>query len=271
MTKPLFESHNNMTREVPMIFHHDYISSYNKPELFNWHPNIEILYVTSGEGKCVIATEEYEMKKGEIYIIIINSNLIHLVRSDYEVNYYCLIVDSEFCEHNSIPTEQLEYIPRVSDSEAMELFEKIIKAFSAKREFKEAEIKISVLSLLLFLSRKYIDSERKFTPKIPSSDENIKLAIGYIKSHYNQKLTLEEIANEAGLSKYYFLREFKSVTKMTPINYINSVRCEYAKKMLLKNIYSIHEIAVRCGFENDSYFSKTFKKHIGCLPSEFKI
>ena len=269
MNKPFFFFLNNITKDFPVIFHYDHVSKYEKSEFFHWHPNTEILYVTDGEGRCIIGTEEYEMNKGDL--IIINSNLIHLVKSDSEINYYCLIIDSDFCEQNNIPTEQLEYIAHVSDHKAVSLFENIVKAFGSDLDFKETGIKIAVLQLLLFLSRNYIDNEKTLTSKISSSDENIKLAIGYIKSHYNQKLTLEEIANEAGLSKYYFLREFKSVTKMTPFNYINSVRCEYAKKLLLKKVYTIHETAVKCGFENDSYFSKTFRKYTGCLPSEFKI
>lgn len=268
MNKPLFESHYNMTAELPIIFHYDHISKQMKSELFNWHPNIEILYVTNGEGRCIIATEEYEMKKGDL--IIINSNLKHLIKSDSEINYYCLIVDSEFSELNNISTEQTLYVPRVTDNEAAKLYEDIIKSFKSDQLYKETEIKINVLRLLLFLSRNYIDEEKNIASKPVMKDENIKLAIGYIKSHYNQKLSLEEIANEAGLSKYYFLREFKAVTKMTPFNFINSVRCEYAKKMLSKKIYSVHEIAVKCGFGNDSYFSKTFKKYTGYLPSELK-
>ena len=57
---------------------------------------------------------------------------------------------------------------------------------------------------------------------------------------------------------------------MTPFEYINFVRCENAKKMLLKNIYSIHEIATKCSFENDSHFTKIFTRYTGISPSMFK-
>lgn len=267
MNRPYFESHSSYTKDFPIIFHYDYV----KEDVMqpHWHPNIEILYASSGEGSCIINNEEYEMKKGDI--IIVNSNSKHMVKTESQVNYYCLITDSYFCEQNDIFTEQLEYMPHVTDNNAAELFDDIINAFSSELDFKEAEIKIAVLKLILYLSRNYTSKEEKRLSKISAADENIKIAMGYIKSHYNQKLTLEKVAYEAGLSKYYFLREFKTITKMTFVEYINSVRCENAKKLLLKNMYTIHEIAVKCGFENDSYFSKTFRKYEGCLPSEFKM
>ena len=85
----------------------------------------------------------------------------------------------------------------------------------------------------------------------------------------DKKLTIDEIADEVGLSKYHFSREFKKVTGLTIVSYINIVRCRNAEKLLIKNEYSVHDIAVKCGYENDSYFSKTFKKHMGMLPSEY--
>ena len=57
---------------------------------------------------------------------------------------------------------------------------------------------------------------------------------------------------------------------MTPITFINSLRCEDAKKFLLQRKSSVHEIAMQCGFENDSYFSKIFREYTGVLPTEYR-
>ena len=55
---------------------------------------------------------------------------------------------------------------------------------------------------------------------------------------------------------------------MTPVTYINLLRCYEAKKLLKTNKFTIKEVSEKCGFFNYSYFAKTFKKHIGVLPSE---
>ena len=89
-----------------------------------------------------------------------------------------------------------------------------------------------------------------------------------MKSNYGERLTLEKIAEEAGLSKYYFARAFKKTTGMTVVSFLNIIRCRYARGLLLNKKHSVREAAYLCGFENDSYFSKTFKKVMGYLPSE---
>ena len=104
--------------------------------------------------------------------------------------------------------------------------------------------------------------------RMQSSDENIKRSVEYIETNYSKKLTLEQIAEEAGFSKYYFARQFKKVTGMTVVGYLNLIRCTKAKKLLEQGQYSVLQVANRCGFENASYFSKTFRQIMGMLPSD---
>lgn len=267
MNKPRFEYLDHLTEEIPIIFHFNTIKkrSFVFP---HWHPNVEILFVTSGEGTCMIGSELCEMRPGNL--VIVNSNFPHAIRSDDEfVKYDCLIVDTEFCTQNGLPTEKLRFEPLVTSEKAVALYQDIVREIASDSLFHQAGIRVATLNLMLYLSRNHLDDANQGQIRPSAANENIKLAIGYIKSHIDQKLTLDEIASEVGLSKYYFLREFKNATTMTPVEYINSVRCENAKKLLLKKKYPIHEIAQKCGFTNDSYFSKVFRHHTGLLPSEF--
>ena len=116
---------------------------------------------------------------------------------------------------------------------------------------------------MVYLARNYIESITELGKSGTNITENIKIAIGFIKSHSNEKLSLDIIADQAGLSKYYFLREFKNITGYTPISYINKIRCEYAKKMLLSGNYNIKEISEKTGFDSFSYFSKKFNEPWG--------
>ena len=120
--------------------------------------------------------------------------------------------------------------------------------------------------MLLYLSRHYakaiLDTDKKELSK------GINFSIGYILSHINDKLTIEELCHQAGLSKYYFVRQFKKTTGYTPIEFINVTRCENSKKHLTKGELSLSEIAEKCGFESTAYFIKTFKKYNGETPGK---
>lgn len=86
---------------------------------------------------------------------------------------------------------------------------------------------------------------------------------------FPEKITLDDICNQLHLNKSYLSREFKFFTGINIVYYINQLRCEYAKKLLHSNTYSITEIGLMCGFETTQYFSNTFKKHIGVSPSMY--
>lgn len=98
----------------------------------------------------------------------------------------------------------------------------------------------------------------------------MKLAIGYIQSHLQEKLSLEKICGEAGLSKFYFIRQFKKTTGMTPLPLSIPLGVRMPRSFCFTRKASVHEIALQCGFENDSYFSKVFKEYSGVLPTEFR-
>ena len=268
MKSRVFESHNLEDKPLPVIFHHDEITvNTGYGEQWNWHNNIEILYIDRGEGEAVSGASVYKVRAGDI--IIINSNVIHTTRTDDMMTYYCLIIDSDFLASNGITTEDTEYRTLIRDDDARKLFLRVVEEFENGGSFFEAAVKTAAMDVMLYFSRKYIaDAEEKKAQR-SSKTENIKLAMGYIRAHIDEPLSLEKLSFESGLSKFYFVREFKKATGMTPVFYINLLRCREAKKMLSKNKYSIHEVAQKCGFENDSYFSKTFKKYTGLLPSEY--
>ena len=79
----------------------------------------------------------------------------------------------------------------------------------------------------------------------------------------------ERMARAMGMSKFYLCREFKRATGQTVIEYVNSYRIQKAAQ-LISGGYTVSEAARACGFENMSFFTKTFKKYLGCLPSSYR-
>lgn len=94
--------------------------------------------------------------------------------------------------------------------------------------------------------------------------------IEYIKQNYSKKLTLEEIAEATYLSKTYLSSIFKKETGHSISSYINMVRVDKSKNLLLEDNMSIIEIANVCGFEDQSYYTKVFKSLIGITPKKYR-
>ena len=268
-TNNIYETHLLSTKPLPFIFHKDTVIS-NTTHISgngNWHPNIEILYYIEGKGTDLCETNSYPVEKNDIFII--NSHMPHSILSESIVKYHCLIIDSEFCSANNINTDNIIFKNLIKDLHAKRLFEEIVNEYFNNNPYQNAGIKSAVLNLMVYLARNYIESITELGKSGTNITENIKIAIGFIKSHSNEKLSLDIIADQAGLSKYYFLREFKNITGYTPISYISKIRCENAKKMLLSGNYNIKEISEKTGFDSFSYFSKKFKETEGCSPSDF--
>ena len=106
---------------------------------------------------------------------------------------------------------------------------------------------------------------------IPSrNSEIIKKAMLYMSEHFNSPLTLDEVAEHVHLHPSYFSTLFKSSTGSSFKEYLNMVRIEESKRLLANTDYSIIDIAVATGFEDQSYFSKVFKKYTGLTPKQYR-
>ena len=81
-------------------------------------------------------------------------------------------------------------------------------------------------------------------------------------------MSVDEIADHVKMSKYYFCREFRRETGYTVVRYINNVRAREAERLLKQTDAPVQEIARSCGYENLSYFTRTFKSVTGKTPSE---
>lgn len=114
----------------------------------------------------------------------------------------------------------------------------------------------------------FTESMFHYTPS--KNQDIIKKAILYISEHFNTPLTLEDVASYVHLHPSYFSTLFKQVTGSSYKEYLNMVRIEESKRLLSGTDFSILNIAVAVGFEDQSYFSKVFKKYIGQTPKQFR-
>lgn len=95
-------------------------------------------------------------------------------------------------------------------------------------------------------------------------------AIDYVKRNYMKKITLEEVASHVYLSPSYFSKIFKEEMKNNFNNYLNHIRIEMSKKLLMDDSIVLVDVSNLVGYEDQSYFSKVFKKMTGVSPGKFR-
>jgi two-component system, response regulator YesN len=93
----------------------------------------------------------------------------------------------------------------------------------------------------------------------------------YMDRHYSKGISLDDVAEKAGVSSYYLSKLFKDRFKITFIDYLTTLRIEKAKEYLLHPGLSLKEIAFDVGYKDPNYFSRVFKKETGWSPSEFRM
>jgi YesN/AraC family two-component response regulator len=125
------------------------------------------------------------------------------------------------------------------------------------------DLKIEIKKMLFNMVKKQDINMNKFSCRI-------KAAINYIEQNYNKKLSLEEVANYVNINTYYFSSIFKKDTGMCFTDYLQKVRIENSKKLLMQPQYKIYQIAEKIGFTDEKYYFKVFKKYTGITPSQYR-
>jgi len=124
------------------------------------------------------------------------------------------------------------------------------------------------LDFLFDLFHRYVSASIKLPSRQPDLSY-LKRARDFITDHYQQEMTLQEIAKSAYISEFHLVRQFQKYFGLTPFEYLRNYRIEKAKT-LLKQKKSITEVALTVGFYDHSHFLKNFKKLTGMLPSQYR-
>ena len=100
--------------------------------------------------------------------------------------------------------------------------------------------------------------------------DTIYKALDYIKRNYIEQITLEDVANHVFLNPSYFSKLFKSEMNCTFVAYVNKVRINASKSLLMNNAIPLSDISTLVGFDDQSYFTKVFKREVGITPGKFR-
>ena len=249
------------------------------------HIRFEITCVESGSGIYTVSERQYEMRSGDIFIFASNeqhcitdvsdgglviSNIHFEPRylwgsftdSLSEKNINMCFSRSESFE-NRIPADRCAFIRSLFKEITLELAEK-------KPEYALA-VKSLLNTFLIHLIRDF-DYSEKSVPLSRDSLHSIRRVTNYIDANLCEKLTLEMLAEHAGMSPNYLSSFFHKISGITLWDYINSKRIDMAIRKLSDedSNENILDIAYSCGFNNTANFNKAFKKATGMTPTMYR-
>ena len=238
----------------------------------NWHENIEVIFITEGQGYIKCGADTVKISEGEIFVI--NSEQMHHIYSDTVFSYYCLIIDESFCEDNGLDVKNSLFKRKISDKEAIKKYMTIVSLYKGKdinnyTTLDRVKIRMAILNFVVELYENHIYNGSNEERKNKAGEEYVKKAMVYINESYTNPIGLEQIAQVIGINKSYLSREFKKHAGHTVHTYINMLRCKKAEQCISEGM-SVTDAAMECGFETLSYFSRTYKKIMKVSPSEIK-
>lgn len=117
----------------------------------------------------------------------------------------------------------------------------------------------------------YIETLAEYISNRLQMSDEITRAIQYIKRHYTENISLQNVADHVGLSFSYLSNLFRKELQISYIDYLNRYRIERAKELLAESQLKSSDVAVQVGFSPEyTYFSKVFKKITGLGPNEYR-
>lgn len=268
MTGTRHEEYGSLTEGLPFLLYADVKRSrFIRSSENNWHTNLEIQICTDGNGTVLMDGKTFSFHKNDIAVV--NSNAIHYTGTDTNLTYSCLIMSEVFCRQVDINPSVLIFEPIIKSTTLTDLLTQLREIHQNPNAVcRIAKLNKIALDILIELTEHHTMQKASTSANIQTY-ETVKSVILYNRENYGRRITLDEIAKAVVCDKFALCREFKKLTGQTIIENLNNYRCIKAIEYLSAG-YTVAQTASLCGFDNLSFFTKTFKKHIGSLPSEYK-
>lgn len=280
-THNLEERNNDFLATLPLRIHK---MNFKDPDdyLFylHWHHEFEFFVVTKGCLLLQIEDHIYQLKEGEG--MFINVHTLHSAQSFHQqkcsflaiVFYDTLLFSSnEQLLYNKyiLPFKNNIYLKNQKLSKEIDWQRDILKSLQRIDSLfileNELLLKSEIFMIWNHLFEALFKEKNNLTYK---NDERLQASITYIENNYMLDIDLELLAQMSHLSISQFTRLFKQRLHMTPIQYLMRLRILNSCQLLLETTKPIYEIASLSGFNNISYYNKTFHSLIGCTPSTYR-
>ncbi|MBT2289247.1 AraC family transcriptional regulator [Paenibacillus albidus] len=236
----------------------------------HFHDYYVIGFIEQGKRMLVCNNEEYILNSGDVTIF--NPQDPHACEQidGRTLDYRCINIQPEIMQKLVREITGQADLPRFTphvlyQSElALPLHELHQMILEGESDFHKEELLLFLLEQLL---REYSNTE----PPAPIQElsTEIKLICDYIESHYTESITLNQLSELTGISKYHLLRVFTRQKGISPYRYLETLRISQAKRLLEQGQLPI-EVAALTGFSDQSHFTNFFKKLIGLTPKQYR-
>ncbi len=243
----------------------------------HWHGDFEIIKIVSGSLKVKLNKREFDAEAGDI--IFVNSETVHGASPD-NCSYECIVFSNDLVQApdsvcGGFLTELNDHVIVINDhykkdeSDIYSAFQKLFYVMENSGTY--FEVLGAIYSIFGIIIRdKLYKTSAGLSEGDSVSNAKLKKVLSYMRNSYDTQISLEQMANVAGMSPKYFCYFFKEMTKKSPVSYLNTYRVERAARKLLSTDMSVTDVAFSCGFNDLSYFIKTFKMIKGITPNAFR-
>lgn len=273
------------TTGIPLYINNTNLSNYSDRRVFaHWHEDIELIRIVKGcmyyrvNGKRVLLQEND--------CILVNGKQMHYGYSatQEDCNFTCVLFHPSLLTGNQmlyekyispvLANEQLEYLHFQAENPFHSQLTEAIDHIIALKTDNQPAYEINVLGCLNHLWYSLLHNF-KILPAVNSetnfSELNIqKKMVTYIYHHYSEKVTLSDISASGNICRSKCCEIFKHYLQESPIDFLNHYRLEVSCQLLKKTNASITQVALTCGFQHLSYYSKLFHRSYGCTPREYR-
>lgn len=271
------------TPDFPVACYHDHLGKEEVP--WHWHEEPEVVLVEKGLCMVAAGSEKYIVREGEGFFV--NSGVLHACwdMEQSGCRFHCIVfhprllgsVDSLIYQNYVHPLtsnsalETIHLRPHIPwQNKALEAIENTWQAGAREPYGYEIIMRNSLSEAVLALQEHAPKPAGTTSPKAVREGERIKAMLHYIHEHCGEEVKLPMIAQAASISVSECMRCFRNTIGTTPIQYIRQYRIQKAAHLLLNTDLPISDIAQSCGFQDLSYFTKTFREAKGSAPTIYR-
>ena len=233
------------------------------------HNYTELFYIIGGDGQFLIDDEKFPVRAHQL--VIVNPNIMHTELSYEARPLEYIVLGIEGLEISIPGTNEGRYcIYTFSGSnKVLNCMQSILREMQEREQEHQMVCQAYMDILVVQLMR---NTNTSMTQVADSSPTNRQCAMvrRYIDNHYKEQLTLDLLATEAKVNKYYLVHAYKQAYGISPINYMISRRIQEGKRLLAETDLSLSQISGILGFSSASYFSQSFRKAEAISPADYR-
>lgn len=268
----------------PVACYHDDLFQEAVP--WHWHTELEAGVVTEGTAVIAVGNERFLAGQGEGFFI--NSGVLHAMwgRDGPSCRFHSAVfhprlvggsADSIFWQNYIQPLmgdktrQSVHFIPGEPwHRQALEAVEAAWESCVEEAPGYDLKVREELSRLAFLLSRNPSGSVRPPSGRALRDEGRVKRMLQFIQENYASGISAADIAESASISESECLRCFRSTIGTPPGQYLKQFRIQKACEFLAADAWGVAEVGALCGFQDASYFTKTFRETKGCTPSEYR-